>query len=166
MVDGGTHSTQYYRNSVVLPFSCVAHQFVSDVIFYWYNTNKAFHFILEVCVELEQEGSNKRVVIREYLKNLLWLRSSFGNRNPEPFAMVEIETWSFAMVSIRIATLIATLVETSVRNPGTEVLTRVSTRVSIRVAIRVAISDRNHSNFLKQRFRSGFRSGLRFGSKP
>ena len=49
---------------------------------------------------------------REYLKNLLWLQSSFGNRNPEPFAMVAIETWSFAMVSIRIATLIETLIAT------------------------------------------------------
>ena len=53
-----------------------------------------------------------RVINREYLKNLLWLRSSFEDRNPEPFAMVAIETWSFAMVSIRIATLIATLIET------------------------------------------------------
>ena len=27
---------------------------------------------------------------REYLKNLLWLRSYFGNRNPEQVAMVSI----------------------------------------------------------------------------
>ena len=52
------------------------------------------------------------VLDREFLKDLLWLRSSFENRNPEPFAMVSIETWSFAMVSIRIATLIETLIAT------------------------------------------------------
>ena len=57
---------------------------------------------------------------REYLKDLLWLRSSFENRNPEPFAMVSIETWSFAMVSIRIATLIETLIETLVETSVSE----------------------------------------------
>ena len=92
-----------------------------------------------MCVELEQEGSNKRVVIREYLENLLWLRSSFGNQNPEPFAMVAIETWSFAMVSIRIATLIATLVKTSVPECFRAEI-RVANRVAIRVTTRVAIS--------------------------
>ena len=58
--------------------------------------------------------------IREFLKNLLWLRSSFGNRNPEQVAMVAIETWLFAMVVIRIATLIATLIETLVETSVSE----------------------------------------------
>ena len=55
---------------------------------------------------------------REFLKNLLWLRSFFGNQNPEPFAMVSIETWPFAMVSIRIDTLIETLIETLIKTLG------------------------------------------------
>ena len=67
---------------------------------------------------------------REYLKDLLWLRSSFEDRNPEPFAMVLIETWSFAMVSIRIATLIETLIE-----PWSKPLFQKVAIVSIRVAI-------------------------------
>ena len=46
---------------------------------------------------VEPSGKNLNIIffnnidiLREYLKNLLWLRSSFGNRNPGQVAMVSI----------------------------------------------------------------------------
>ena len=69
--------------------------------------------------------------------------------------MVAIETWLFAMVAIRIATLIATLVETSVperfrgfeskSQPWEDADDEVSTSVATRVAIRVAIATLNRN---------------------
>ena len=100
------------------------------------------------------ESVNKVNESREYLKNLLWLRSSFGNRNPEQVAMVSIRylvaiqgcdpnrnpdrnpgrnlrSRTFQGFRFEIATLIATLVETSVPERF-----RVANRVAIRVSIR------------------------------
>ena len=108
---------------------------------------------------------------REFLKDLLWFRSSFENRNPGPFAMVSIETWSFAMVLIRIATLIETQIETLVETsvPGLRTGFRSGLRSGFRSGFRFATLNRNLKvlkfatlgGFLW--LRSGLRTGLRTG---
>ena len=109
------------------------------------------------------------IAIREFVNNLLWLRSSFGNRNPEQVAMVSIRNLgaiqgcdpnrnhgrnhvrnhhsrTFQGCEIAIETLFATL-----KLSGTEVSTRVAIRVAIRIATlnRTQVSNRNHSNLFR-----------------
>ena len=44
----------------------------------------------EICCSLEVHNreTGERFETREFVKNLLWLRSSFGNQNPEQVAMM------------------------------------------------------------------------------
>ena len=64
---------------------------------------------------------------REFVKNLLWLRSSFGIRNPEQVAMVVICNLVAIQGCEAICNPIATMIATSVPERF---------RVAIRVAIR------------------------------